>query len=312
MPDVRVSYGLPTHRVDLGEEFVGPGAIGELAGAAESAGFAAVYTTDHPFPGDDWLAHGGHHALDPLVALSFAAAATRSIRLHTNLLILAYRNPFLVAKGVASLDVLSGGRVIVGVGTGYLEAEFDALGASFDDRNERTDEAITAMRAAWLGTSTVFEGDGFHAKGNTMLPVPAQRPAPPLWIGGNSNRAIRRAVELADGWCPFPNPARGAARTRTAPLETVEQLAERIEYARSYAGSIGRVEPLEFVFIPEGLSMGGAAEVDTDRVRSSIRALSEIGVSWVSVALPGETRDAQLAAIASFGREVLNADSGTG
>jgi len=125
---VRVSYGLPTHRVDCGEEFLAPGAIGELASAAEAAGFAAVYTTDHPFPGDDWLAHGGHHALDPLVALSFAAAATSTVLLHTNLFVLAYRNPFLAAKGIATLDVLSGGRTVVGLGAGYLEAEFAALG----------------------------------------------------------------------------------------------------------------------------------------------------------------------------------------
>ena len=107
---MHVSYGLPTHRVDRGDEFLAPGAIGELARAAEDAGFGAVYTTDHPFPGDDWLAHGGHHALDPLVALSFAAAATSTVRLHTNLFIVAYRNPFLAAKGIATLDVLSGGR----------------------------------------------------------------------------------------------------------------------------------------------------------------------------------------------------------
>ena len=192
---MRVSYGLPTHRVDCGEEFLAPGAIGELAAAAEAAGFGAVYTTDHPFPGDDWLAHGGHHALDPLVALSFAAAATSTIRLHTNLFILAYRNPFLAAKGIATLDVLSGGRTVVGIGAGYLEPEFDALGVPFAERNDRMDEALAAMEAAWSGRSVTFEGAGFRAPGNTMLPRPRQLPRPPLWVGGNSRRAIRRAVE---------------------------------------------------------------------------------------------------------------------
>lgn len=302
---MQVSYGLPTHRIDRAEEFLVPGAIGELAAAAEAAGFAAVYTTDHPFPGDAWLAHGGHHALDPLVALSFAASATTTIRLHTNLLVVAYRNPFLAAKGVASLDVLSGGRVILGIGTGYLESEFEALGASFADRNERTDEAISAMRAAWSGTSTTFVGSGFRASGNTMLPRPVQHPHPPLWIGGNSRRAIRRAVELADGWCPFPNPARAAARTRTALLETLEDLAGSIAYARDHAASVGRVTPLTVAYIPAGLSMGGGA-VDEDAVVTSIRALEDIGVGWVSVALPGETRDDQLAAIESFGASVLS------
>jgi len=301
---VRVSYGLPTHRVDCGEEFLAPGAIGELAAAAESAGFAAVYTTDHPFPGDEWLAHGGHHALDPLVALSFAAAATSRVLLHTNLFVLAYRNPFLAAKGIATLDVLSGGRTVVGLGAGYLEAEFEALGAPFADRNDRMDEALAALDAAWSGTSVAFEGTGYRAPGNTMLPRPRQRPRPPLWIGGNSRRAIRRAVEAADGWSPFPNPARLATRTRTAPLESSADLAVALDYARSHAARVGRTEPLTVCFIPDGLSMG-SGPVDEERVLASIGELAAIGVGWVSVALPGDTRDAQLAAIESFGRSVL-------
>jgi len=302
---MRVSYGLPTHRVDCGEEFLAPGAIGELAAAAEAAGFGAVYTTDHPFPGDDWLAHGGHHALDPLVALSFAAAATTSVLLHTNLFVLAYRNPFLAAKGIATLDVLSGGRTVVGLGAGYLEPEFAALGADFDGRNDRMDEALAALDAAWTGESVAFEGSGYRATGNTMLPRPRQRPRPPLWIGGNSRRAIRRAVESADGWCPFPNPARFADRTRTAPLETADDLAVALAYARGHAAQVGRTEPLTVCFIPEGLSMG-ARPVDEARVLASIRELEAIGVTWVSVALPGDTRAAQLAAIEAFGRSVLS------
>ena len=301
---MHVSYGLPTHRIDCGEEFLAPGAIGELSAAAEAAGFAAVYTTEHPFPGDEWLAHGGHHALDPLVALSFAAAATSSVLLHTNLFVPAYRNPFLAAKGIATLDVLSGGRTIIGLGAGYLEAEFDALGADFTGRNDRMDEALVAMEAAWSGESVTFSGTGYRAAGNTMLPRPRQRPRPPLWIGGNSRRAIRRAVESADGWCPFPTPAKYATRTRTAPLESAADLAVALDYARGHAASVGRTEPLTVCFIPDGLSMG-ARPVDEDRVITSIRELESIGVTWVSVALPGDTRVDQLAAIERFGAGVL-------
>ena len=301
---MHVSYGLPTHRIDCGEEFLAPGAIGELARAAEDAGFGAVYTTDHPFPGDDWLAHGGHHALDPLVALAFAAAATTTVLVHTNLFVLAYRNPFVAAKGIATLDVLSGGRTIVGLGAGYLEPEFDALGASFDNRNDLMDEALAAMEAAWTGESVTFDGSGFRAPGNTMLPRPRQRPRPPLWIGGNSRRAVRRAVESADGWCPFPNPARYADRTRTAPLESTADLAVALEYAAEHGAAVGRTEPLTVCFIPEGLSMGGAVP-DEQRVLASIHELEAIGVTWVSVALPGDTRHDQLEAIDHFGRSVL-------
>jgi probable F420-dependent oxidoreductase len=307
---VRVSYGLPTHRVDLGTEFVGPGAIGELARAAEETGFDAVYTTDHPFPGDDWLAHGGHHALDPLVALSFAAAATSRVLLHTNLFVLAYRNPYLAAKGIATLDVLSGGRMVVGLGAGYLEPEFDALGIPFADRNDRMDEAMAAMEAAWTGESVIRDGERFGAPGNTMLPRPAQRPRPPLWIGGNSRRAVRRAVESADGWSPFPNPSRLAGRTRTAPLESAADLAVALDYASQHADLVGRREPLTVCFIPEGLSMGGRP-VDESRVVESIGELSAVGVDWVTVALPGDTRADQRAALERFGARVLPAVADT-
>jgi probable F420-dependent oxidoreductase len=305
---MRVSYGLPTHRIDCGEEFLAPGAIGELAKAAEAAGFGAVYTTEHPFPGDDWLSRGGHHALDPLVALSFAAAATSSILLHTNFYIVAYRNPFLAAKGIATLDVLSGGRMVVGLGAGYLESEFDALGASFADRNERMDAALKAMEAAWTGDSVLFDGDGFRATGNTMLPRPRQRPRPTVWIGGNSRRAIRRAVDSADGWSPFPNPVKFAGRTRTAPLESAGDLAVALDYARAHAEAVGRTEPLTVCFVPDGLAMGGGP-VDEDRVVASIIELAAVGVDWVAVALPGDTRDEQLDAIDRFGTTVLTAVS---
>jgi len=306
---VRVSYGLPTHRVDRGDEFLAPGAIGELAHAAEEAGFGAVYTTDHPFPGDDWLAHGGHHALDPLVALSFAAAATSTVLLHTNLFIVAYRNPFLAAKGIATLDVLSGGRTVIGLGAGYLEPEFEALGVPFDERNDRMDEALAAMEAAWSGESVSVDGASYRAPGNTMLPRPVQRPRPPLWIGGNSRRAIRRAVESADGWCPFPIPASAASLTRTAPMRSAADLAEALDYARDHADAVGRTEPLTVCFIPDGLSMGDRP-VDEGRVVASIEELAAVGVDWVAVSLPGDTRAAQLDAIDRFAGSVLSVVGG--
>ncbi|HEX3461105.1 MAG TPA: LLM class F420-dependent oxidoreductase [Acidimicrobiales bacterium] len=301
---MQVSYGLPTHRVDRPDEFLTGDAIGELARAAEAAGFDAVYTTEHPFPGDTWLAHGGHHALDPMVALSFAAAATTSLRLHTNLFVPAYRNPFLAAKAVASLDVLSTGRVILGIGAGYLQPEFEALGVPFEERNTRTDDAIVAMKAAWTGESVTREGPGYAAPGNTALPRPVQRPHPPIWIGGNSRQAIRRAVDLADGWSPFPTTAKAAARTHTAPLSGPDELADRIGYLREYATGVGRTAPLDVIFIPEGLGMG-EADYDPGVAVASCKALAEVGVTWVAVMLPGDTRDDQLAGLQRCARELI-------
>jgi alkanesulfonate monooxygenase SsuD/methylene tetrahydromethanopterin reductase-like flavin-dependent oxidoreductase (luciferase family) len=168
---MKFSIQLATERVDRPEEFLTADAIAEMARAAEGAGFDACFVTDHPIPEEAWLASGGHHALDPFVALAFAAAATSRIRLHTNLLILPYRNPFLTAKAAATLDVASGGRLILGVGAGYLEGEFAALGVDRSHRNELSDAALESMKQAWSGAS-------FEAAGHTVaaLPRPAQRP----------------------------------------------------------------------------------------------------------------------------------------
>jgi probable F420-dependent oxidoreductase len=302
---VKVSVGLPAHRVDRAEEFVTAEAVAELATVAEGAGFDAVFVTDHPFPADPWLAHGGHHALDPLVALSFVAAATRTLRLHTNLYVAAYRNPFVSAKAIATLDALSGGRVILGVGAGYLEAEFEALGVSFDERNELTDEALRAMRAAWTGESVSMSGHHFRAAGNTMLPRPAQAGGPPVWIGGNSKRAIRRAVEAADGWSPMPSPARAAGRLRTPGLETLDDLRDRIAYARQHATDVGRVRPLEIAFMPIGLDMFANATLDVDATVDALDQLAGVGVTYAIVTLPGESRRELVDNLRAFGDGVI-------
>jgi len=300
---MKASLGLPTYRVE--GDLASADAIGTLAAAAEDAGFDAAFVTDHPFPSDRWLATGGHHALDPFVALSFAAAATRRLRLHLNLLVPAYRNPFVAAKAVASLDALSGGRVIVGVGAGYLEPEFAALGVDYAERNELTDEALVAMRAAWTGESVTANGRHWQAGGNTMLPRPAQQPAPPIWVGGNSRRAIRRAVELGDGWMPMPSPAGSERRLHTPPIASRDELASRIRYAREHAAAVGRTTPLEVVFMPGGLDMFTNAEVDVGRVVEGIRDLAALGVTYLTVSLPGDTRAVFLDQLENFARDVL-------
>ena len=281
---MKFSIQLATERVDRPEEFLTATAIAEMAKAAEGAGFDACFVTDHPIPEEGWLASGGHHALDPFVALAFAAAATLRIRLHTNLLILPYRNPFLTAKAAATLDVASGGRLILGVGAGYLEGEFAALGVDRSHRNELSDEALISMKQAWSGV-------GFEAAGHTVaaLPRPAQRP-PPIWIGGNSKGAIRRAVEHAQGWAPFPAPAAVAERTGTAAIAGLDDLKPRIAYAREHAKAAGRREPLDIVFIPLGFSMRRGTGAAVERLAHDLPAYAEAGVTWLSLGVPCETR----------------------
>lgn len=290
------SFELPTHRVERADEFLTATAVAELAIAAETAGFGACHVTDHPAPDAKWLDMGGHHALDPFVALSFAAAATTSIRLLTNVLIAAYRNPFLGAKSIQSLDVLSGGRFILGTAAGYLKPEFAALGVDFDERNDLFDEALDVMQQVWTGADTAYTGRHFSARGVRHAPVSTTRPRPPIWIGGNSTRSIRRAVTSFEGWAPFGTAGYGRA-SRTADIGGVDDLRARIETARSLADELGRTEPLEICY-----SAGGLADPVTsvEERRDLIGQLVEIGVTWLPVSIPGDDRAAVADGVAAF------------
>jgi probable F420-dependent oxidoreductase len=302
---MRFSGQIPTDQVTRGAELLGAPAIGELAHALEEAGFDAGYMTEHPFPPEAWLRAGGHHALDPFVGLAAAAGATWRLRLHTNILVLPYRNPFLLAKAAASLDVISGGRLILGVGAGYLQGEFGALGADFERRNQSSDDALVAIKSAWSGTVVKRDGPGYQAAGNRMLPAPVQQPHPPIWVGGNSRAAARRAAQHAQGWSPFPvSPAFGR-HTRTAPLETIEDLAARIRQLRDFAGELGRSEPLDVNFVPFGLPMNPTRMPDPDGFCEQVLRLAEIGVTWLSIGLPSPSRAGYCEQAARFGEQVI-------
>jgi probable F420-dependent oxidoreductase len=286
---MRFSLGLPTTHVEPPHEFLTGAAIAEMAQHAETLGFEAVYVTDHPAGDQQWLDTGGHHALDPFVALSFAAAATTRLRVQTHILVLPYRNPFLTAKSVLSLDALSAGRLTLGVAAGYLRSEFNALGVDFDERNELFDEALEVMRLALTEDRVAYAGRRFRSRGTTMRPRPVQQPHPPIWIGGNSTRAMRRAVDSAQGWCPFPNPAAASVATKTPKLETLDEFATRVERVRAYAAEIGRTEPFDICFAPMSLTMLGRAD-DPGPVRDELEALGALGVTHTTVEVHASTR----------------------
>ncbi len=291
------SIGLPTDHVDRAAEFVTGDAVVACAQAAEAAGFDACFVTDHPAPDIQWLAGGGHHALDPFVALSFAAAATTRLRVQTHILVLPYRNPLLTAKSVLSLDVLSGGRVILGVAPGYLKPEFAALGVDFDERNELTDEAIDVMRRIWTEGEIETVGRNFRTRGTTMRPPPVQQPHPPIWIGGNSTAAIRRAAERGQGWVPFPNPP-GVRAVRTPALSSLDELERRVEILREHAAAIGRTDPIDICFSP-------FAE-DATATLDELSALEALGVTWAVLHMPAvTTRAAWIDAASELGASVI-------
>jgi probable F420-dependent oxidoreductase len=302
---MKISVGLPTHHVDAPNEWCSAEAITEMSAAAERAGADAVFVTDHPAPDVKFMAKGGHHALDPFVALTVAALATTSLRLHFNLAILAYRNPFISAKAIATLDLISKGRVIIGTGAGYLAPEFAAVGGDFERRNDVTDEAILAMKAIWSGEPVTMTGLHFDAVETIALPLPVQLPSPPIWIGGNSNRAIRRSVEFADGWNPMPSPARASRMLRTPPIETIDDLDRRIGDLRVASEKAGREVPPEVIFTPIGYDLFSGSFPDASQFVDDIAAYAGIGVSALTINLPGSTRAEWIESVGWLGAEVI-------
>jgi len=282
---MKVNVTMPFDRLDAGDEFITLEAVTRVATLAERLGFHSCLVTDHPCPTGRWLDAGGHHAQDPFVMLSLIAAVTRTIRLQTGILVLPYRNPFVTARAVATLDVFSGGRVSLGVGAGYMKGEYKALGVDFEQRNELTDEYLRALKAAWTADEFTFEGTGYQALGNRILPRPLQQPHPPLLIGGNAKRAIRRAVELGDAWNPYYTASSTLANTsRTAEMRDEGDLGEGIAYLRAYAEQVGRERPPEII-----LGSFNSPGDTPDMLLERAGRMHELGVSVVAANLGGRS-----------------------
>jgi probable F420-dependent oxidoreductase len=266
----------------------GAAALGRIA---EEAGFESLWTVEHvivpagyesqyPYsPTGKMPGKEDNPIPDPLVWLTWVAAHTQAIKLATGILILPQRNPIVLAKEVATLDVLSGGRLILGVGVGWLKEEFDAIGVDFDDRGPITDEYVEAMRALWTEDEASFKGRWTAFERAKMYPKPVQEGGVPVHVGGHSKAAARRAGRLGDGFFP----ARGSA----------EQLAELFEVARTAAREAGRD--------PSAIEMtcGGAMDVD------GVRKLADAGAD--RLVIPAFGRDAEQYAqmLGSFGENVI-------
>ena len=231
----------------VGEDVWGTAtALRKVAQAAEAAGIDAINTTDHPAPSQKWRVNGGHDTFDPFVALSFIAGFTTRIKLHTHILVLPYRNPFVTAKAAATADALSDGRLIIGIGSGYLSSEYAALGADFEKRGARMDEAIEVMRMAWSGEAVTYQGSHFQAFGAMPRPLPVQRPIP-IWGGGNSKPAIERAARLCDGYCPFFAPEILAKSARTRVMVEFADFKRQVDYFKECRERSGRSGPVDIL-----------------------------------------------------------------
>jgi probable F420-dependent oxidoreductase len=300
---MKFSLHLPVTEINPPGEFQTVAAVQRAAQALERAGADACWVTDHPAPDVDWLIPNGHDAVDPFAALAVAAGATSRLKLHTNVLILPYRNPFLTAKSAATLDVLSGGRLILGVGGGYQKGEFEALGVDFSQRGALLDEALETIRLAWSGETVRKRGMGFEAKGNLPRPVPS--PQPPVWVGGGSPKAVARAARWGDGWCPFYS--KGVARideTLQKPVSSLDDLRDKIARVHEARAAQGRAGDFDICINPlEPLRSNG--KDDVERFLEGLAQLAAVGVTWVFTGVAHPSLKGFEENVAAFGEQVI-------
>lgn len=298
---MKFTVHIPVGEITPGE-FQSMAAIREMAGALEAAGVDACYVTDHPAPSAEWLHASGHDALDPFTAFAFIASASTKLRLHTNILVMAYRNPFLTAKAAATLQVLSGGRLILGVGAGYQKVEFEALGVDFHKRGALFDEALEVLQLAWAGGVVVKQGRNFNAVGNE--PRPALANPPPIWIGGGSAKAVERAARSGDGWCPFFAAPQMTAANQESGIQSVEQLGEKIAELQEMRAAIGRQGAFDITIGPRMRLKFGMRE-SAERYLEALSGMAKAGVTWSMVDPPHPSRQAYIENVQWFGEEVI-------
>ena len=204
-------------------------AIVETACKAEDLGFDALFVNDHVIVDDSQRSELWRNVYDPMMVLSYVAARTSKIKLGTSVLIMPYRNPIVTAKMLATLDQMSGGRVIAGVGSGWNQAEYDALGEPFRQRGSRTNEYLKLWQACWAPGITSFQGRYFSFENMHVNPKPLQRPHPPIWVGGSGTGSLRRAARFAQVWQPTP--------------ASLEDLISNQEYLANISSQLGQKSP---------------------------------------------------------------------
>ena len=286
-----------------------------FAQRAEALGFESIWTGDHivlptagtdqyPYTSDGSFSRSADEPfLETMTLLSYVAARTRTIRIGSTVVILPYRNPIVQAKMFASLDVLTGGRVVCGVGVGWLEKEFETLGAPYAKRGAMSDEWLAIFKCLWTEEYPSHQGQFYSFEGIQLYPKPVQKPHIPIWVGGHTRRAIRRTVAFGDAWHP----------TRQTP-EYVEGM---LPYLRHNAQEVGR-DPNDITIslkrslhftdlgLPESgtVRTGGAMIGTTSEVIEDVRRCSQIGISQLTYDFRTRDVEACVRIIEHFAAEV--------
>lgn len=293
--DNPLRFGLTTPIVTLvprshapWEAAAGAEDLRRVAEAADRLGYHHLSCSEHVgIPIDVAAVRGGRY-FDPATTLAFFGACTSRIRLLTHVLVLPYHHPLEVAKRYGTLDVLSGGRVILGVGVGSLKEEFELLGAEFADRGPRFEDALRALRAALGQRQPHYEGTHYHFRDFVIDPA-ALQPRVPIWLGGRSPRSLRRALRLADGWDPFGLDA-----------DAVEDLLRR---AREWPQWRERSQPFELALSPEA-PLDLRADAGVGAAVDAVARYAAIGATVVNLRFRSSTRAEFLEQLVIFAERV--------
>ena len=297
--------------------------IGRLARAADEHGYDSIWITDHivlpkvttsqyPYAADGRFdVEAAQHYLEPLTVMTYLAGITERPAIGSSVLVLPYRNPLLVAKMVATLDVLSKGRVILGVGVGWMEEEFRALNlTTFRDRGAVTDEYIQILRELWTKERPRYQGHFYSFEEVRFYPKPVQKPHPPIWIAGHTRAALRRAARLGDGWHPI-----GLRPPAGLYPEEFAKLAADIRSQAEATGRDPKTITLSFrapIKFTNGTVSGDRTPFigSRDQIIEDIRTYQRLGVSHLIFDFAGPSADAILEQLHRFAEEVRPAVRG--
>jgi probable F420-dependent oxidoreductase len=299
-----------------------PDSLTRLAVEAEAIGYDYVTVSDHivepnqiharyPYSDSGEFPKGSRgERHEQLTALTYLAGKTSRLRFVTSVMVVPHRPAVLTAKMLATIDVLTGGRLTVGIGAGWLEEEFVAIGAPpFAERGAATDEYLQVFRELWTSPQPKFDGRFVKFADINFAPKPVQKPHPPLWVGGESGPALRRAARLCDGWYPIgSNPAHR--------LDSLKRFQAAVERLRKLTREAGR-DPAAVALAYRVNRHGAEAPAKTDNgekylfsgtnaeIIADLRAMREIGVAAVDFSFPGPTADAVVASLRQFYDEVV-------
>ncbi len=314
--EMEIGFGLPT-RGPLSS----PDHLVTLARRGEEMGFNIISVSDHvviprsiesryPYSETGAFAGGDSGAcLEQLTTLSFLANATSSARLLTSVMVLPHRSPVLTAKMLASIDVLSNGRLNVGCGVGWMREEFEAIGAPpYDERGAVVDEYFRAFKELWTSENPSFDGKYCRFADISFLPKPVQQPHPPIWVGGESPPALRRAARLGDVWYPIGNNPRFTVGTPADYQASVTRLRRSAEAAGRDASTIGLAYSASWLNDREAQTLpNGERRLLTgtpDQVAGDIKTFADIGVRHFMFNFQSDTLEETLARMERFATTV--------